>query len=128
MICNRIKQFREYNELEPYYLAEILGITLEKYENFENGTETPTIDIIHALSRCYKVTVDEFYGYSPRLMLHNKTEVAYNKEDDEVSQNLLKMSDLSWDEKKLILFYRMNDNKEEIIKSILQQEKNDTER
>ena len=127
MLCNRLKQFREYNELEPFYLADVLGITIEKYESFEKGTEVPTIDIIHALARCYRVTVDEFYGYSPRLMLHNKSDVAYDDETEQVSETLLKMSDLSWDEKKLILHYRMNDNKEDIIKNILQQDKNEGE-
>ncbi len=123
MLFNRIKQFREYNELEPFYLAEILGITLEKYNNFESGTEVPTIDIIHALARCYRVTVDEFYGYSPRLMLHNKSEGIYDENDDTVPESLLRMSDLSWDEKKLILQYRNADNKEDILKIILEQEK-----
>ncbi len=123
MLCNRIKQFREYNELEPFYVAEILGVPLEKYINFENGTEVPTIDTVHALARCYRVTIDEFYGYSPRLMLHNKKE-SINDDDDIVSEALLKMSDLSWDEKKLVLQYRNAENKEDIFKIILEQENN----
>mgnify|MGYP003291297239 CR=1 FL=1 len=123
MLFNRIKQFREYNDLEPFYLAEILGISLEQYNNFETGKEVPTIDLVHALARCYKVTVDEFYGYSPRLMLHNKSN-EFADDDDFVSKGLLRMSDLSWDEKRLILQYRSAENKEEILKQLLQQEEN----
>ena len=118
MLCNRIKQFREYNDLEPFFLAEVLGISLEKYNNYESGKEVPTIDIVHALARCYKVTVDEFYGYSPRLVLHNK-DLFEDDEDDKVDNKLLKMSDLSWDEAKLILYYRNLEDKDELLKTIL---------
>lgn len=118
MLCNRIKQFREYNDLEPFFLAEVLGISLEKYNNYESGKEVPTIDVVHALARCYKVTVDEFYGYSPRLVLHNK-DLFEDDEDDKVNNKLLKMSDLSWDEAKLILYYRNLEDKDELLKTIL---------
>ena len=118
MLCNRIKQFREYNDLEPFFLAEVLGISLEKYKNYESGKEVPTIDIVHALARCYKVTVDEFYGYSPRLVLHNK-DLFEDDEYDKVDNKLLKMSDLSWDEAKLILYYRNLEDKDELLKTIL---------
>ena len=118
MLCNRIKQFREYNDLEPFFLAEVLGISLEKYKNYESGKEVPTIDVVHALARCYKVTVDEFYGYSPRLVLHNK-DLFEDDEDDKVDNKLLKMSDLSWDEAKLILYYRNLEDKDELLKTIL---------
>lgn len=118
MLCNRIKQFREYNDLEPFFLAEVLGISLEKYNNYESGKEVPTIDVVHALARCYKVTVDEFYGYSPRLVLHNK-DLFEDDEYDKVDNKLLKMSDLSWDEAKLILYYRNLEDKDELLKTIL---------
>ena len=118
MLCNRIKQFREYTDLEPFFLAEVLGISLEKYKNYESGKEVPTIDVVHALARCYKVTVDEFYGYSPRLVLHNK-DLFEDDEDDKVDNKLLKMSDLSWDEAKLILYYRNLEDKDELLKTIL---------
>ena len=118
MLCNRIKQFREYNDLEPFFLAEVLGISLEKYNNYESGKEVPTIDVVHALARCYKVTVDEFYGYSPRLVLHNK-DLFEDAEYDKVDNKLLKMSDLSWDEAKLILYYRNLEDKDELLKTIL---------
>lgn len=127
MLFNRIKQFREYNDLEPFYLAEVLGISIDEYNNYETGKEVPTIDIVHALARCYKVTVDEFYGYSPRLMLHNKSSEFSDEEDDAVKETILKMSDLSWDEKRLVLQYRNKKNKDDILKFILEQEKADNE-
>ncbi len=124
MLFNRIKQFREYNDLEPFYLADILGISIEEYNDYETGKIVPTIDTIHALARCYRVTVDEFYGYSPRLMLHNKSNDFSEYEEDSVDEGILKMSDLSWDEKKLILQYRNANNKDNILKLVLEQKEN----
>ncbi len=120
MLCNRLKQFREYNNLDCKLLAEVLGIEESEYRNFENNTATPTIDIITALASFYKVTVDEFYGYTPRLSLHSEDkEIQF----DDVSENILKMSDLSWDEARLILYYRAHkDEDDEIIKKILEKE------
>ncbi len=118
MLCNRLKQFREYNKLDCKLLAEVLGISENEYTDFENNKATPTIDIITRLAAFYKVTVDEFYGYTPRLSIHSKEEEILF---DDVSENILKMSDLSWDEARLILYYRThNSGDDEIIKKILE--------
>ncbi len=120
MLCRRMKQFREYNKLDCKLVAEVLGITEQEYKDFENNKAIPTIDIITSLASFYKVTVDEFYGYTPRLSLHS------NENDfhfDDVSENLLKMSDLSWEEARLILYYRAHKNEDidELIKNILEE-------
>lgn len=122
MLGNRMKQFREYNNLDCKLLADTLGITEDEYKAFESNKVTPTIDIITQLSIFYKVTVDEFYGYTPRLTLHNSdNDLIF----DDVSENILKMSDLSWDEAQLILYYRAHkgDDNDEIIKRILEKQK-----
>ena len=121
MLCNRMKQFRQYNKLDCKLVAEVLGISENEYKDFENNKALPTIDIITTLSKFYKVTVDEFYGYTPRLSLHSQeNEIQF----DDVSENILKMSDLSWDEAQIILYYRAhkNDNDDEIIKKILEKD------
>lgn len=120
LLCNRIQQFRQYNKLEPSQLAEILGIDVELYNNYENGKAVPPIDIITKLAGCYKVTVDEFYGYTPRLTLHSKDDDFF---DEPVDFSILKMSDLSWEESKIILLYRNTENKEEILNAILNRDK-----
>ncbi len=118
MLCNRMKQFREYNKLDCKLLAEVLEITEEEYKDFETNRAFPTIDIITSLAAFYKVTVDEFYGYTPRLKLHSQEkEIDF----DDVSESILKMSDLSWDEAQIILYYRAHkDEDDEIIKKILE--------
>lgn len=121
MLCNRMKQFREYNNLECRLVAEVLGITEEEYKCYESNKATPTIDIITALARIYKVTVDEFYGYTPRLSLHsNESDIDF----DDVGESFLKMSDISWDEAMLIAYYRLHkdDENDEIINKILEKE------
>ena len=121
MLCNRMKQFREYNNLDCKLVAEILDISENEYKDFENNKALPTIDTITTLAKLYKVTVDEFYGYTPRLSLHSEeNEIQF----DDVSENILKMSDLSWDEAKIILYYRTHkdDEDDEIIKKILEKE------
>ena len=118
MLCNRLKQFREYNNLTVEHLADILKIDEKQYKDFESGKETPSIDIIEKLAYCYKVTVDEFYGYTPRLSLYNETaRTAFY--DDEVEEKHLRMSELSWDEAQLILYYRSIEEKDDIIREII---------
>ena len=121
MLCNRLKQFREYNGLDADMLAQFLGIDTEQYKAFESGKEKPDIDIIDKLTRIYKVSVDEFYGYTPRLEIYDKNaEITFD--DDEVDESTLRLSNLSWDEAQLILYYRTLDNpekKEALISDIL---------
>lgn len=121
MICNRLRQFREYNGLDCKMVAEVLGITEDEYKDFEKNKAIPTIDIIISLAKLYKVTVDEFYGRTPRLTLHSND---FELELDEVDKKTLKMSDLSWDESRLILYYRAHkdDYEDEIIRKILESE------
>jgi DNA-binding XRE family transcriptional regulator len=114
-----MKQFREYNGLEKWMVAEILNITLEKYEELESGKEEPTIELIHELSRCYRVTVDEFYGYTPRLTLSSEKR-RFEDHDDIVDESLLKMSNLTWEETQLILYYRKKGSDDSIIRKILE--------
>lgn len=123
MLCNRIKQFREYNNLDSKLLAKMLGISEKEYKAFESGKENPDIDIITRLATYYKVTIEEFYGYTPRLQLHSKEAEFDLGDDDDVGERILKMSDLSWDEAQLILYYRAHkDENDEIIKKILEKE------
>lgn len=120
MLCNRLKQFREYNGLEAELLAQILEISAEEYEAFETGKEMPTIDIIERLAKCYKVTVNEFYGYTPRLSVLDKN---MEQPDNDINEKTLKMSDLSWDEAQLILYYRNTEDKDDLISEIIRRNK-----
>ncbi len=116
VLCNRMKQFREYNGLAIENLAQVLGISPDKYIALEEGKETPNIELIEKMAFCYKVTVNEFYGYTPHLAVYDSS---MQDPTDEVDDKLLKMSNLSWDEAQLILYYRNLENKEDLINQIL---------
>ena len=121
LICHRMKQFREYYKFDCKMLAEILGITEDEYKDYESNKTIPTIDMLTNIAKIYKITVDELRGNVPLLALHS------NEHDmffDDVSESLLKMGELSWDETQLILYYRLHkdDNEDEIIKKILGKE------
>lgn len=117
MLCNRLIQFREYNGLMPEQIADAIGVDVSAYRDFENNVKVPDIDCIKKLAALYKVTVDEFYGYTPRLSIHSD---GFDKPlyDEAVDSGLLKLSDLSWDEQCLILKYRSLENKEEVFNAI----------
>lgn len=114
-----MKQFREYNNLDKAILADLLGITPDEYDLYESGKELPTIDMVQSLAKCYKVTVDEFYGYTPRLTLHSGNDYP-DDTDDIVAESLLRMSNLSWEEMQLIIYYRKNGADDSVIKTILE--------
>ncbi len=98
---------------------DFLGIACEAYASFERGEQLPDIDIVTKLSNFYGVTVDEFYGFSPRIFLHSPDGDEFA--EDAVDENTLKLSDLSWEEAQLIYYYRNYEgDKEEIIKKIIE--------
>ncbi len=118
LLKNRIVHFRTYNKIEPETIAKILNISTEEYLKFEDGSVMPDIEIITELAKIYKVTVAEFYGNTPRLVLHDfEDENLLSERNAELE--LLKFSELSIDEKEMILTYRMSENKEQIYKMII---------
>lgn len=120
MLSNRIKQFREYNKFSVDFVAEMLRISPELYKKYESGEAEPDTETINLLTIFYKVTKKEFYGYTPLLKLKTPdNELDY---EDAVDPDILKMSDLSWDEAQLILYYRKHGNHDEIIQQILKNE------
>ena len=121
MLGNRLKQFREYNKISCEILAKLLGITETDYINFENDTTSPSILQIERLAFFYNVTVDEFYGFTPRLTLNSQPERP-ETDDDIVDESILKLSQLSWDEIQVLLHYRNSDNKEEVINNIINEQ------
>ena len=121
MLCNTIKQFRTYNNIESELLAKILKVEHSEYLKFESGEVLPDIDVITTLSKIYKVTVSEFYGHEPRMLELQNNDNPPLKYPDEY--DALKFAELSIDEKELILAYRTSNNKEKFLKIIENEEK-----
>ncbi len=116
MLCNRIKQFREYNEFDAQLVADLVGVSKEEYLDFESGRVTPDIDIVMKLTRLYKTTREEFYGYTPTLSL--QSDIPTFDDDDDVPDSLLRLSQLSWEEIQIVMKYRESIDKETFFKAV----------
>lgn len=124
MLNQRIIQFRTYNKIEPETIAKTLNISTEEYLKLEDGSVIPDISTITELAKIYKVTINEFYGATPRLVLHdNDTGDLHFKKNVELE--FLKFAELSIDEKEIILAYRTAENKEQLFKMITEKNKRD---
>lgn len=54
----RIRNLREDHDLSQQQVADVLGITQRKYSYLETGVQSWTPELLVALSRFYKVSVD----------------------------------------------------------------------
>jgi len=120
MLCNRIKQFRTYNNVETESLAKILKIEHSEYLKYESGEIVPDIDIIASLSKIYKVTINEFYGHEKRLAALQNEDSPYKTPEE---YEALKFAELSIDEKEIVLAYRNSEKKERILDFLLNEKK-----
>lgn len=57
-----LKSIRLEKGLKQKEIAEILGITVRQYQNFELGKSNPTLDKIVKLAEYYNVSVDYLIG------------------------------------------------------------------
>ena len=59
---NRLKDLREDHDYTQQQVAEKIGITQRKYSYIEAGVQQLTADVLVALARFYKVSVDYLLG------------------------------------------------------------------
>lgn len=59
---NRLKDLREDHDYTQQQVAEKIGITQRKYSYIETGVQQLTADVLVALARVYKVSVDYLLG------------------------------------------------------------------
>jgi len=57
-VDSRIKELREDHDLTQQQVADAIGITQRKYSYLETGTQPLTDELLVALSRYYKVSID----------------------------------------------------------------------
>ena len=58
----RIRDLREDRDLTQNQLAEYLHIKQNTYSQYENGHRQPPIEVLIALARYYKTSVDYILG------------------------------------------------------------------
>lgn len=59
---NRLKDLREDHDYTQQQVAEKIGITQRKYSYIETGVQQLTAEVLVALARFYKVSVDYLLG------------------------------------------------------------------
>ncbi len=60
----RLRELREDSDLTQKCLAELLHIKQNTYSQYENGQRQPPLEVLIALARFYKVTLDYLVGIS----------------------------------------------------------------
>ena len=71
---NRLKDLREDHDYTQQQVAEKIGITQRKYSYIETGVQQLTADVLVALARFYKVSVDYLLGESDVTVRYPESE------------------------------------------------------
>jgi len=60
----RLKEVRQQHKMTQKQVAEMLGIPVRTYQNYERGVNDPDTDVLLDLADFFDVTVDYLVGYS----------------------------------------------------------------
>lgn len=71
---NRLKDLREDHDYTQRQVAEKIGITQRKYSYIETGVQQLTADVLVALARFYKVSVDYLLGETDVMARYPESE------------------------------------------------------
>lgn len=72
MISERLKNFREDNDLLQKEIAKRIGISQQTYSMWENGTKIIPLKHLNTLCNIYDVNMDYFLGISNKKIKTNK--------------------------------------------------------
>jgi transcriptional regulator with XRE-family HTH domain len=72
----RLKEIRISTKLSQKKVAEITGISISVYQEYEYGTIEPTISRLEVLSRCFQISADWLLGISDDPTIHSPTSAA----------------------------------------------------
>lgn len=99
-------------------IADVLDVDRSTYTYYETNKTNPSISLLLKLAKLYGVTVDELLGNQSALRF-NDVDTIIEFDDDEdgaTPEEVMRFSELSDDEKMLILKYRLLEDKSEIMK------------
>jgi transcriptional regulator with XRE-family HTH domain len=88
---NELAKVREVKKLSQREIADALGITLRSYQRYEAGDREPTISLLVALSRFYRVSLDTLFGLERD---DSKTKIDKSIFNTSFVEKLLKIHDL----------------------------------
>lgn len=103
MLRRQLKIFRNQNGLSQQQVADVLGVSRSAYCGYEIGRRDIDVDTIIKLADFYKVSVEKFF--EKRI----PAEYVYDDDYFEGQPDTRYLSQLSKDERELIVKYRMSD-------------------
>jgi len=120
LLGNILKKLRKNAKLSQQQLADILGIDRSTYSYYELNKSNPPIAMLIKIAKIFGITVDELIGNQAQLRLRDDSS-SLNKTDNKAAEKLLtekivRLSDLSDDEKLLVIKYRLLEDKSSIKK------------
>lgn len=113
MVHESIRLFRLYCELSAEMVSEVTGVPLSRYKKIELGEIEPSERDAEKLAKLFNVEVSELLNGITDLSIYSvRQEIDENMfMTDEMREMVkIKITDLSPDEKRLILLIRNSDN------------------
>lgn len=106
LLGNRIKELRNARHLKQEQVAELAGISRQKYIRIENGTNNITLEVLARIAKVLDVTVGDI-----TKILDEPSMVTYrNGNGNDSSKMIVDMLDFFYANKHLYMKLQQNDN------------------
>ena len=106
LLGNRIKELRNAKHLKQEQVAELAGISRQKYIRIENGTNNITLEVLSKIANVLDVTI----GDITRVLEEPATVTYRSKDRNASSQVIMDMLDLFYSNKHLYMKLQQNSN------------------
>ena len=106
LLGNRIKELRNARHLKQEQVAELAGISRQKYIRIENGTNNITLEVLSKIANVLDVTV----GDITRVLEEPATVTYRSKDRNASSQVIMDMLDLFYSNKHLYMNFQQTSN------------------
>ena len=115
----KLKSLRKQCAFTQQQISDALGIDRSTYAYYESNTTQPNVEALKKLAQIFNVSVDYLVGYEGRRSR------SFVVNDDPVTQEEMYdfsipcyASELSSDERELLLYYRAIDNQKAVLRSL----------
>jgi len=108
MLNKKLKLFRTQNKLSQQHLADVLGVERSTYCGYETGRRKVNIETLLKLAEFYNLPMDSFLNESSNRNI---------AEENYESADIIYLSQLSKEERDLIVYYRLaqKQNKKAVV-------------
>lgn len=127
MLNKNISLLRKYNELSIQQVADALGIGAEQYAAYESGEALPDSEVIENLAKLYNVTIDQLFFGMDRFGKPFNAPAGKNESESGVNEGFEYLSELTAEEKRLIIALRLSENNHSAAERLTNQLLNEKE-